>query len=217
MSIADIVRATKIPEPFVWGIQATESNGNPHALRFEPHLFLRYQGHAVRILSSTPGAAFVTDDEERHAVFDAGLIPYTHGATRAASDSKLETGREAFDHAMHIDPSDALRSASLGRYQDLGACLVEAALPTLGHHLLNFSDADAVRTVKAFDADADGLSDPMLIAWLHANPKALDAAIHWRVDEFITRYNGAQDTHRYRLRFDPAALAHGAPPHLLAA
>lgn len=198
MSDADIVRATGIPLPFVVAVRATESGRNPAVVRFEPHLFERWHPDNVVRLSPTPGAAFVSGDDERRAVWISGLIPYTHGATRAASDSRLETGREAFEHAYRIDSVAAVRSTSWGAFQVLGA------------HLLALFGAPQ-KAVPAFDADPAGVSDRLLVQWLHANTRALEAAKAGRIDEFIHRYNGCpiDQTARYRKRFDPAYVAAG--------
>lgn len=206
-----ISSATGISPAFVVGIQATESNGNPRALRFEPHVLLKLRPQAVARLSPTPGAAFVTADEERADAWSRGLVPYTRGKTRAASDSRAETDRHAFDFAVMVDPSDAVRSTSFGLYQDLGRWLVEAELPTLGHHWLELSDANALTALHRFDADPVGASDAMLIAWLRGNPRALAAAKAGQIDLFIHLYNGCAlaETGRYRKRFDPAYMRAG--------
>lgn len=197
MSDADIARATGIPLAFVAGIRATESGGNPRVIRFEPHLFRRYHPDAVRVLSPTAGG-WPQPDDERRAAWAAGCVPYTPGKTRAASDSRIETGREAFEHAYAIDAVAAVRSTSWGAFQ------------VLGGHLLALFGAPQ-KAVPAFDADPAGVSDRLLVQWLHANPEALDAAKRGDVDAFIHRYNGCplDDTARYRKRFDPAYRAAG--------
>lgn len=198
MTDSSIAIATGIPLPFVAGIRATESGGNSRVVRFEPHLFARFRPTSIRTLHPTPGAAFVTGDEERRAAWDAGFIPYTHGATRAASDSKLETGRVAFECAYRIDGDAAVRSTSWGSFQ------------VLGGHLLGMAKT-AAAAVSLFDADPDRVSDELLVRWLRANPKALEAAKNGGIDEFIHRYNGCplDETTRYRKRFDPAYVAAG--------
>ena len=197
MSDADIVRATGIPLAFVAGIRATESNGNPSVVRFEPHLFRKYHPDAVRVLSPTPGG-WPSADDERRAAWAAGCVPYTRGAKRAASDSRLETGRDAFEHAYAIDAVAAVRSTSWGAFQVLG-----------GHLLVLFGAPQ--KAVPAFDSDPAGVSDRLLVQWLHANPRALDAAKRGDVDMFIHLYNGCalDDTRRYRKRFDPAYRSAG--------
>lgn len=196
MSDASIHAETGIPLPFIAGIRATESGGNAAVLRFEPHLFEREQPDAVAVLHPTPGAAFATADDERRDAWARGLVPYTPGKTRAASDSKLETGREAFEHAAKIDYAAAVRSTSWGAFQVLGSPLLSLA-------------KTPEEAVAAFWAAPESVSDELLVRWLHANPKALDAAKRGDIDAFITRYNGAHDTSRYRARFDPAYVAAG--------
>lgn len=195
MSDADIVRATGIPLAFVAGIRATESGRNAAVVRFEPHLFARFHPDTVRHLDPTP-AGWPAPDDERRAAWAAGCVPYTRGKTRAASDSRLETGREAFERAYAIDSVAAVRSTSWGAFQVLGA------------HLLALFGAPQ-KAVPAFDADPLGVSDRLLVQWLHSTPRALEAAKAGRIDDFITAYNGAHDTSRYRKRFDPAYVAAG--------
>ena len=198
MSDADIARATGIPLAFVAGIRATESGGNPRAVRFEPHLFRRALPEKVVTLSPTPGAAFVTADDERRDAWARGLVPYTPGRDRAASASKLETGREAFTIAYQIDAHAAVRSTSWGSFQVLGGTLL-ALYP------------GPARAVAAFDADPAGVSDALLIRYLRDRPAVLRAAKRGDVDMFIHYYNGCPigETGRYRVRFDPAYLASG--------
>ena len=198
MSDATIAQQTGIPLPFVAGIRATESGGNSHALRFEPHLFRRYHADCVRVLHPTEGAAFVTGDEERREAWARGLVPYTPGKDRAASSSALETGREAMEHAMRIDGNAAIRSTSFGSFQVLGA------------HLLPFG-ATPEAALAVFDAAPQSVSDELLVRWLRANTRALDAAKAGEIDLFIHYYNGCalDDTARYRKRFDPAYVKAG--------
>jgi len=197
MSDSDIVRATEIALPFVAGIRACESGGNPAVVRFEPHLFERFHPDAVRRLDPTPGG-WPQPDDERRAAWAAGCVPYTRGKTRAASDSRLETGREALEHAMAIDGVAAIRSTSFGAFQ------------VLGGHLLHLCPGKTpALALAAFDSAPAEWSDRLLVEWLHANPRALAAAKAGRIDEFITAFNGAHDTSRYRKRFDPAFLAAG--------
>jgi len=198
VSDADIAHATGIPLPFVAGIRACESSGNPRVIRFEPHVFKRARQDLVRVLSPTPGAAFDTPDDERRDVWARGLVPYTPGRTRAASDSKLETGRGAFVAAYQLDADAAVRATSWGAFQVLGGTLL-ALYP------------GPARAVAAFDADPAGVSDALLIRYLRDRPAVLRAAKRGDVDRFIHYYNGCPigETGRYRVRFDPAYLAAG--------
>lgn len=198
MSDATIAQQTGIPLPFVAGIRATESGGNAHALRFEPHLFRRYHADCVRVLHPTEGAAFVTGDEERRETWACGLVPYTPGKDRAASASALETGREALTYAMRIDGNAGLRSTSLGTFQVLGV------------HLLPLAKTPEA-ALEVFDAAPQSVSDELLVRWLRATPKALAAAKAGEIDLFIHLYNGCalDDTARYRKRFDPAYVRAG--------
>lgn len=196
MSDADIIRATGIPAPFVAGVRATESGGNPHASRFEPHLFRRFHPDAVREL------ALDAPDADRLAAWAAGVIPYTprEGVPGNKSLIRIETNRDAYERAAAIDPVAAVRSTSWGTFQVLGAHLLEL-----------FPGKTPALAVEAFDQNAADVSDRLLVAWLFANPKALNAARAGRIDEFISRYNGCpiDGTAHYRERFDPAYRAAG--------
>lgn len=198
MSDADIAQKTGIPLPFVAGIRACESGGNPRVVRFEPHLFRRQHADRVVVLSPTPGAAFVTADDERRDAWARGLVPYTPGRGRAASDSRLETGRDAFERAYAIDADAAVRSTSWGAFQVLGGTLLSLY-------------PGPARAVAAFDADPVGVSDALLVAYLRSRPVVLRAAQRGDVDRFIHYYNGCPigETGRYRKRFDPAYVAAG--------
>jgi hypothetical protein len=96
-SDADLATQAHIPVGVLQAIRSVESGGNPSAVRFEPHLFLR----------RVPGAA----------------IPYTPGPTQAASHVASETNRAAFERARAINEQAAIDSTSWGLYQVLGAHL----------------------------------------------------------------------------------------------
>lgn len=102
MTDAEIAARTRIPVRVIQAIRIVESAGrDPHAIRFEPHLFLRHK----------PGAA----------------IPYTPCNRPPAphiSRIRAETDRRAFDRAFTIDPELAVRSTSWGLWQDLGGALL---------------------------------------------------------------------------------------------
>lgn len=198
MSDADIAQATGIPLPFVAGIRATESNGNARALRFEPHLFKRAAPDRVLILAHAPRAPFVDQDAERRDAWAHGLVPYTPGRTRAASDSRLETGRPAFEIAYQLDADAAVRATSWGAFQVLGGTLL-ALHP------------GPARAVAAFDEDPERVSEALLVRYLRDRPAVLRAAKRGDVDRFIHYYNGCPigETGRYRRRFDPAYVAAG--------
>lgn len=100
MTDEQIAAAANIPVAVLRAIRATESSGNPGAVRFEPHLFLRH----------VPGAQ----------------IPYTPGPTQAASRVRAETNRAAFEQASRINREAAIRSTSWGLYQVLGEHLLRS-------------------------------------------------------------------------------------------
>lgn len=97
---ADLAGQAQIPVGVLRAIRSVESGGNPAAIRFEPHLFLR----------RVPGAS----------------IPYTHGPTMAASRVASETNRSAFERARAINEQAAIQSTSWGLYQVLGQHLLNA-------------------------------------------------------------------------------------------
>lgn len=99
---AALSSATGIPERVIRAIRMVESGGrDPHAIRFEPHLFRRRRPDL------------------------ASRIPYTGPGP---SHVRSETDRGAFERAAALDLHAAVLSTSWGAYQVLGARLV-AALP----------------------------------------------------------------------------------------
>ena len=98
---AELSRATGIPERVVKAIRLVESAGkDPHAVRFEPHLF------------------------RRHRPDLASRIPYTGPGP---SHVRSETDRGAFERAFALDAHAAVLSTSWGAYQVLGAHLAGLA------------------------------------------------------------------------------------------
>lgn len=194
-SIADIAAEHGVPLRALVALRATESGGNPRAVRFEPHLFKQRRPQAVLTLPRPPwhptADQVVRYQKERDDARAAGLVPYTpgydhDGNPRAASSSSFETDRGALDFAVKIDPSDAVLSTSFGSTQALGAAF-QAILP---QHRILASDGDALAAVAAFDADPAGVSLALLGEWLLDNPKACDAMRRGDERETISRYNG---------------------------
>lgn len=188
MSLQDLANRTGCPIRFLVGVRAVESGGKPRAVRFEPHIFQRQRPELVVEIPRD------TSVEEAHpqriAAWKAGKIPYTpgrmrSGKPRAASSSREETDRTAFEAARKLDAVAAVLSSSWGSYQQLGGSFPKA-LDT--GPMDTASEANAA--VAAFDADPAGVSDKLLGAWLMANPKALAAAKDGDVEEFVRRYNG---------------------------
>ena len=188
MSLQDVANRTGCPIRFLVGVRAVESGGKPRAVRFEPHIFQRQRPELVVEIPRD------TSVEEAHpqriAAWKAGKIPYTpgrmrSGKPRAASSSREETDRTAFEAARKLDAVAAVLSSSWGSYQQLGGAFKRA----LGLDAAkNANDANAA--VAAFDADPLGVSNKLLAAWLLSNPKALQAARDGNIEEFVRRYNG---------------------------
>jgi hypothetical protein len=187
VSLQDVADRTGCPIRFLVGVRAVESGGNPRAVRFEPHIFQRHRSELVVEIARD------TSVEEAHpqriAAWKEGKIPYTpgrmrDGKPRAASSSREETDRTAFEVARKLDAVAAVVSSSWGSYQQLGGSFPKA----LNVSMTTAVDANAV--VARFDADPPGVSDKLLAAWLVANPKALAAAKAGDVEEFVRRYNG---------------------------
>jgi hypothetical protein len=88
----------EIPVEILRAIRSIESDNNPSAVRFEPHLFLR----------RVPGAD----------------IPFTRDPERGISLVRSETNREAFERARRINEQAAIESTSWGLYQVLGSHLL---------------------------------------------------------------------------------------------
>lgn len=197
MSLLDIARERDVPIRFLVAFRAVESAGDPHALRFEPHLFKLHRPRAVLTLARLPlhpsPSIVALRSKERIEAWAHGLIPYTPGYDhagnpRAASSSSEETDRAAFERARAIDASDAVLSTSFGTYQALGGAF-QAILP---QHRLLVSDEDAEAAIRAWDANPRDVSDALLGEWLRDNPKACDAMRRGDEREAISRYNGCE-------------------------
>jgi len=188
MSLQDVANITGCPLRFLVAVRVVESNGNPHAVRFEPHLFKRYRPELVVEIPRGTDPAEAT--RLRGAAWAANKVPYTpgrmrDGTPRSASGSAAETNREAFESARKLDPVSAVLSSSWGSYQQLGGAFSRAL------HMGPIDTAvEANAAVAAFDADPQGVSNKLLAAWLLSNPKARKAAIDGDVEEFVRRYNG---------------------------
>lgn len=198
--IADIAIELRVPLRALVALRATESGGNPCAVRFEPHLFKTRRPGAVLTLPRLPyrpePERLARREEERREARASGMVPYSpgydhDGNPRAASSSSFETDRAALDFAVSIDPSDAVLSTSFGSTQALGAAF-QAILP---QHRILVSDGDALAALAAFDADPAGVSLELLGEWLRDNPKACDAMRRGDDRETISRYNGCALEH----------------------
>lgn len=86
-------------------------------------------------------------------------LPYT-----PPKGTRAETDRGALDHAMELDAATAVVCASFGARQVMGA------------HLLAITGKPPVEAVAAFDADADGLSQPLFVHWIRANKRFVEEA-----------------------------------------
>lgn len=201
MSDAYLASATGIPLKFIHAIRAVESNGNPAALRFEPHIFHRDRpvlvqrpsgrGACVGYASKPDVTCGMIQEEWAHHDHHTGeeirahadplelqLVPYTPGPTRAASAVAAETNRAAFFKAYTIAPTRAVRATSWGSFQVLGWALLEGAR----------SPAEAV---AAFESKPDVVSDRLFATWCKAHPSAVQAAQRGDVAGWVAAYNGA--------------------------
>ena len=88
-----------IPPEVLEAFRAVESNGDSSAIRFEPHLFVRFN----------PGAQ----------------IPYTPSKHGPWSVMTKETNRAAFERAFKIDAHAAIKATSWGAFQVLGQHLLD--------------------------------------------------------------------------------------------
>lgn len=228
MALEDIARERNVPIDFLVAFRAVESSGDPHALRFEPHLFKARRPLAVltlaRMALHPSNSELAARAQERADARAHGLVPYTPGYDhagnpRAASSSGDETDRGAFEFARAIDASDAVLSTSFGTYQALGAAFA-AVLP---QHRLLVSDDDANAALAAWDASPIDVSDQLLGEWLRENPKACNAMRRGDDRDAISRYNGCALEHdangvvcgdggcaSYLVRFRKARAAYNA-------
>jgi hypothetical protein len=169
MTLAQIAKRAGIPTRVLKAIRHVESRGAANAVRFEPHLFLRKRPD----LSSE--------------------IPYTQ-TDRGYSTTRSETNRQALEHAMQHDPDTAIRSASFGKYQVLGAYLLDAY-------------GDPQSAISAFWANPDEASDLMVAAWFKDNPIAGKAARQSPPDfkKLARAYNGPKYyVHKYDEQLEAA-------------
>lgn len=188
--------AERVGLPVAWlvAIRATETGGTTNAVRFEPHLFAKARPDDVARLQHLPVAEA---HSARLAAWAAGKVPYTRGLSRAASDSREETDREAFERARKIDADAAVRATSWGTFQVLGSTLLAVkGLPDTA--------------VSAFDADPLETSDELLVHYLLSRPAVVAAAKAGNPLRFVELYNGCvgpEGCARYLARFTKALEA----------
>ena len=90
-----------IPPDVLEAFRIVESNGDSSAIRFEPHLFVRFKPEAK------------------------GQIPYTPSKHGPWSVMTKETNRAAFERAFKIDAWAAVKATSWGAFQVLGQHLLD--------------------------------------------------------------------------------------------
>lgn len=108
MTDEELAKKAKIPTLVLKAIKKVESAGNPTAVRFEPHVFLR-----------------ITGDNGKSKSPYVGQIPFTKDPVRKISLKKEETNRAAFERAALLDREAAIRSTSWGLYQVMGVHLIK--------------------------------------------------------------------------------------------
>lgn len=105
MTDAEIAARSGLPEAVIYAIRMVESAGrDPHAMRFEPHLFRRARPDL------------------------ADRIPYTDSDGDGPSHVDrvaAHTDVAAFERALRLDADAAVRSTSWGAYQVLGGVLLD--------------------------------------------------------------------------------------------
>lgn len=150
MNDEDVARLAGIPPHIAYALRIVESGArpHPHAIRFEPRLWLKGGGP---------------------------LVPFTPPLGTAA-----ETNEDAFNRAMELDPTRAVLCTSFGAYQ------------VMGTHLLAVTGKPAAKAVAAFRADPEGYSSALLVHWLKAHPKFIEAANKPEADylALAMQYNG---------------------------
>lgn len=181
LSDEELASAAGIPVAVMRAIRRVESGGNPRAVRFEPHVFLRITGPCNgREPRCTPAELVATSRF-------GSQIPYTPASGSSVDRTGLasHTGRAAFTHAFSLDPAAAVRSTSWGTYQVLG-----------GHLIALFGSPSA--GVTAFDANPVDISERLLVQWFDSNPRAKTAANAGDWHELALRFNGQADGPWYR-------------------
>lgn len=153
-SDASLANEAGVPVPVLRAIRSVESGHNPAAVRFEPHLF------------------------RRDAPQFASQIPYTPASgTGGPSHVAAETNRAAFEHAMSVDPTVAVRSTSFGSFQVLGGYLLRII-------------SSPQQALAAFDANPTLIGARMFAAWMRASPAARTYARSLNFRSFACAYNG---------------------------
>jgi hypothetical protein len=159
----------------------------PNALRFEPHVFLRYLPDLAGQIPYTRGDVHCPESRKGACVNFVSYVP-------------TETGKAAFDHAFALNPGIAIKSSSFGLFQIVGFNFPSTASPAIANYqtapqaFLNYMNEDPV-----------AFSFEIVEVWFRANPRALQAA---KTHDWLTLamvYNGteaaAQD---YQLKLEAA-------------
>lgn len=196
-----LAREAGIPVLVLKALQATESGGNPAAIRFEPHKFWQEvkrmpDATGVQIresltpaeMAAVPYTPCTLSWRTAH-----GLAPCRHTGWSAPSEVGSETNRAAFNRAYAIDPAAAVRATSWGSGQVMGWALLAAF------------DENPARAVAGFYANPVDTGERMIAAWWRrARRDAKDAANASppNFNMIAARYNGCSDCTLYagRLR-----------------
>jgi len=123
-----------------------------------------------------------------------GKIPYSPGQNSAAPTvdyNSSNTNKNAFDHAVTINITSAIKATSWGLYQVMGSN-APGAKSEVVKNALNGNLAAGNAFLRAFYSDPVTISDELLVAWFENNPVALAAAQQDPPDftAFATQYNG---------------------------
>lgn len=169
LELKELAAKVGLTETILKAIREVESKGNLTAIRFEPHIFLRYR----KDLSN--------------------VIPYKPLSDKVATDyTPSHTNKNAFDRAFKLDGPAAIKSTSFGLYQIVSkfADLSKSSSDIIKNALKNQESAQ--NFVNFFYQKPLYVSDQLLIAWFSANPTAAKFAKQKKWREFALRYNGIQ-------------------------
>lgn len=169
LELKELAAKVGLTETILKAIREVESKGNLTAIRFEPHIFLRYRKDLSNVIPYKPLSDIVATD-------------YTPS----------HTNKKAFDRAFKLDGPAAIKSTSFGLYQIVSkfADLSKSSSDIIKNALKNQESAQ--NFVNFFYQKPLYVSDQLLIAWFSANPTAAKYAKQKNWKEFALRYNGKQ-------------------------
>ena len=153
-SVKKMSSATGLPADFVYGLQATESTGNPRAMALNGHLVLSKYSYARAIPKYSDAAGKKAWQEVKKNWRSEGIIADSYYDVHKKSKTGRGSDSEIFQKMYKHSPELAVTNAALGYYQ------------VLGHHILPKYNFNAERLISAFDDDPVEFSHDAFIIWV---------------------------------------------------